>query len=210
MKTGTLVGYEYTELSEKAKEKVKTWLNDGWYEDNFTVENFQEELKALGYEGIDIQYSGFYSQGDGASIACSVDLIAFLKRNRLSKRYASLLYWLRRGGWTNFLTISRRHWGNYVHHNLLYADSSDILDNLNYENASGKAIDQLEDISKLVLEEVQEKSLELYQQLQAEYEWHFTDEYMTDMCQANGYLFDEYGNPVHHLMEDVEEIELTF
>jgi len=36
-----------------------------WYE--FTVDDWKEKLEALGYRNPEIQYSGFWSQGDGAS-----------------------------------------------------------------------------------------------------------------------------------------------
>lgn len=52
----------------------------------------------------------------------------------------------------------------------------------------------------MILEEVQEKSRELYKSLEANYDFHFTDEYMIDVCDSNEYLFDRYGNPIHNLV----------
>ena len=39
--------------------------------DEYLIENFTEILEILGYEGIKINYSGFWSQGDGASFTCT-------------------------------------------------------------------------------------------------------------------------------------------
>lgn len=35
--------------------------------------------------------------------------------------------------------------------------------------------------------------------------WFPDDEYITETCDANGYLFDQYGEPIHHLIEATEE-----
>lgn len=61
--------YEYSELSDKAKEKARAWFTTdypdyGWWEP--TCDDAKEMAKLLGIEIDDIYFSGFYSQGDGA------------------------------------------------------------------------------------------------------------------------------------------------
>lgn len=204
MNTIKIHAYKYQDLSEKAKEKVKYWFDeDTDLFPQWEREYWSEELAKLGYEDCDFQYCISYSQGDGASIACSVNVQQFIKRHKLGKKYASLMYWLRRN-MKDFHTDSSIHikrslWPNYVHDGMLYADTESIFDDLTYYSAPGKAIDQVAEIANMILAEVQEQSRKLYKQLLAEHEYHFTDEYMIDVCDANEYLFDEYGDPVHHL-----------
>jgi hypothetical protein len=72
--------YEYNELSEDIKQKVLEKFADvnvdyDWWMDS--VYDYQtNELERAGLTNPDIQFSGFYSQGDGASFASkhSVDV----------------------------------------------------------------------------------------------------------------------------------------
>lgn len=63
--------YSFDELSSEVQENVlvnNRDINvdyDGW-EDGVT-EGFKEDMKEIGIYGIEISFSGFYSQGDGAS-----------------------------------------------------------------------------------------------------------------------------------------------
>lgn len=201
--------YSYPELSDKAKEKVRVWLDD-WQFDDWDREWWTEELEKLGYSDCDFRYSGFWSQGDGASITCSVDLEQFIKRNGLAKNYRSLLYWLRKAkkeqGSISGVKIVRERWGHYVHEMLLSENVNDLQDDLSYSVGDShpqeyldKLLDQVIALGESVLEEVREKSRELYKWLESDYEDHQTEEYLSDMCEANEYRFDVYGNPVHHL-----------
>jgi hypothetical protein len=80
--------YKYAELSDKAKERARDWWREASARDNdfaeFVTDDFREELKALGFDtqrtgrylapndpraGDTIQWSGFWSQGDGASFS---------------------------------------------------------------------------------------------------------------------------------------------
>lgn len=196
--------YTYPELDKDAKEKVRIWLDD-WQFDKYDREWWTEELEKLGYSDADMSYSGFWSQGDGASISCSVNIQTFIKRHKLGKEYQSLLYWLKEvygeGGCVN---IKRSHWGHYVHEKLLYFDTNQIVEEFDsyssyVKEIPEKAYNQLESIAGTILDEVVDKSRELYKWLKSDYEYTQTEEYLIDMCEANEYRFDEYGNPVHHL-----------
>lgn len=61
--------YKYEELSPEAQEKARDWWREGglyydWWQ--FTKEEFESDLAALGFENVTSQFSGFWSQGDGA------------------------------------------------------------------------------------------------------------------------------------------------
>lgn len=65
--------YTYAELSDEAKAKARDWYRGASARDNsfaeFVTDDFHETLKALGFDvgREDVAWSGFWSQGDGAS-----------------------------------------------------------------------------------------------------------------------------------------------
>lgn len=70
MKTIETIVYEFDELNDKAKEKAREWYREGnldypWYD--CTQCDFHEFLALIGFHGVESQFSGFWSQGDGAS-----------------------------------------------------------------------------------------------------------------------------------------------
>src|SRR5690606_7604704 len=97
------------------------------------------------------------------------------------------------------IEIKRSRWGHYVHEKLLYLDTDYLTDDLHNYDAPETLQSDVTELAAMILEEVQEQSRKLYNELYEEDMYHYTDEYMIDMCEANEYLFDQFGNPVHHL-----------
>ena len=68
--------YSFEELSPEAKKNALDEMRDinteyqGWHEP--IIEDFEERMKELGVDGVEVSYSGFYSQGDGASFTGDV------------------------------------------------------------------------------------------------------------------------------------------
>lgn len=61
---------KFDELNEDQKRKVLSNLDlsqDFEFQSKYTLEYFQDALNILGFSDIKIRYSGFWSQGDGAS-----------------------------------------------------------------------------------------------------------------------------------------------
>lgn len=76
MKTIQLELFTFDELSDDAKQKaIKDDRNsdarDFYYD--YTIEHYQHALKFVGFEDVDISFSGFHSQGDGASFTANYD-----------------------------------------------------------------------------------------------------------------------------------------
>ena len=69
----------FKELSKNRQwEIIDSQMGDDWYEP--IIEDIKAELEEFGISEPDIQFSGFWSQGDGASFTCeSVDLARLLK-----------------------------------------------------------------------------------------------------------------------------------
>ncbi len=71
-------------VSKMAVERARTWLQEAatdfdWYSDVLDI--WKDALDQIGFENGEIGFSGFWSQGDGASFTATVDfekLVAFL------------------------------------------------------------------------------------------------------------------------------------
>lgn len=72
--------FEFDELDERAKDKVRDWFHQTmdyeWWDGVYDIA--KEEGKERGFDIDDIRFSGFWSQGDGASWTGSVDLGKFM------------------------------------------------------------------------------------------------------------------------------------
>jgi hypothetical protein len=70
MRTKTIELYQFSELDDKAKEKAREWYRSVNAEDSYwheqVIEYAKEWLGHLGYTVKDINFTGFWSQGDGA------------------------------------------------------------------------------------------------------------------------------------------------
>jgi hypothetical protein len=75
--------FKYDELSDSAKEKARNWYLEGmdyeWWEGVY--ESVKEDGYELGFCIDDIRFSGFWSQGDGASWLGQVDVRQWLEKH---------------------------------------------------------------------------------------------------------------------------------
>lgn len=71
MRTISINLYKFDELSDKAKEVARQWWRDNDSGENKWAEYVLEDAKTclalMGFCNVDIQWSGFWCQGDGAS-----------------------------------------------------------------------------------------------------------------------------------------------
>ena len=76
MRKKTITIFEYSELTPAAQKKVldkmRDWQVDyDWYESE--LDYWKEKLDLIGFENAKIAFSGFYSQGDGASFTADIN-----------------------------------------------------------------------------------------------------------------------------------------
>lgn len=71
----------FKELSDDRKwEIVSNHISDDWHDDLIQV--FEDELQESGFNQSTISYSGFWSQGDGASFTCDdIDIQLFISKH---------------------------------------------------------------------------------------------------------------------------------
>ena len=85
--------FTFAELSPKAQTKAiesQSESNGIFWDSGYVTNEFKKKLEALGFEGVDTHYSGFYSQGDGASFtATSFDIRKVMKAAKIAGLYKS-------------------------------------------------------------------------------------------------------------------------
>ena len=71
-----IVTYKFKELPEDIQKQViakntDIHVNFDWWD--YTIQNWKEKLSSIGFDDADIRWSGFWSQGDGASFTAYCD-----------------------------------------------------------------------------------------------------------------------------------------
>jgi hypothetical protein len=182
MQTKTINLYLFTELNEEQKNKVIENYQDinvdydQW--SGYILEDWVEKLARQGFEDANIQYSGFWSQGDGASFSASVNLEQFLKGRRIATKYAKELKDEQEDGQGIAITTG----GLYSHEYMMSIDS-----NLSAE------------LEAFILEEARDQARKIYKDLQSDYESLTSPEQIADTLKANEYLFNEETLRIDHV-----------
>jgi hypothetical protein len=194
MKTKTIELYEFDELSDDAKEKAREWFREGnldydWWD--CTFDDAKAAGKYIGIDVDDIRFSGFWSQGDGASFAGSYEYRKGGER-ALKADFATdtTLHAIARG----LTAIQRRYFyqlgarvtftGRYCHEGCTSIDVWDKRD-------CGTA---LADAEETVSELLRDFMHWIYRRLENEFNWLQADEQVDEGMRANGYTFDADGN----------------
>jgi hypothetical protein len=213
--------YSFEELSPEAQEHAigeNQEINvnyEGW-EDGVT-EGFKEDMEEIGISDIDISYTGFYSQGDGASFTSnsidtrklfnaagikSTDALDMEVENRddKDKEFHDLLDTLEDIGQLDRTRIKpedlkvtiERGSSNYSHENTISVNI-EIWDEPDGWKEPYDFVTNLEREMNIF---VRKKCKELYSALEKDYEFLTSDEAVKETLIDNDYQFDEEGNLV--------------
>lgn len=191
MKNITVQAFDVRELDGKAKEKALNWLTEcatdyEWYD--LLLEEWKAKLADLGYIDADIKFSGFWSQGDGASFTATVDLGAWIKQAKSRHQYAEL------DADCGVTASIGRLSSHYVHENTIAAELGiEFSDTTDDQNAL------LSKLESALTEDARELSKEIYRDLEKAYESITSEDALLETADANEFVFDKYGAPVHHL-----------
>lgn len=203
----TATAYTYDELSDDAKktaiEKCRDWHVDGtsWWE--YVYEWYKDEiLPEQGFEvketrnGDAMYFSGFWSQGDGASFAAGVNVRQFLKANKLSNEFRSLYYWSDPDFGYAYANISQN--GHHYSHEMTMNIETEWTGDWHEDADNSPAVNQLDELESIILEKARELARKLYRHLEEEYESltsdESLDEYFTDCDHIH---FWSNGHPAH-------------
>lgn len=199
----TMTAYTYNELSPEAKkaalEKMRYVTTEHFEWWDYVYEDWIERLAEMGYEtdADHIWFSGFWSQGDGASFTASVDVLKWLEYTDVKgadlrvagQDYRSLRYWLRRLD-PPYVRITQSD-SHYYHRFTMSIEY--VWDNW---TEPPKALCQFRELRGAILDHAREQALLLYRELEDVCEDMMSDEYVSDFLIANEYLFWESGRPV--------------
>lgn len=214
----------YEDLSPKAKEKALEWWASAqdheWWD--CTYANAKEDGKAKGFDIEDIRFSGFWSQGDGASWTGRVDIKQFIEHhlkedNPDHHRYFVLQALLAEDhDWVERHVTVSRYGFHYVHSQTMRLDGVyygvDSLDEDSeerlqeegplqraniyqlWQGIDGSAL--LDDLCEWIIEEAREYADKIYADLETEHDHLTSEESLIESAYANGWRFDEDGRLV--------------
>lgn len=166
--------------------------------DDFFAEGVYEYYKETvlpeyGIDDADLQYSGFWSQGDGGSISTDhVDAEKFLRKVRALTKYRSIRHLLNEDD----LAMSvERSQSRYSHENTVsgYIETA-------YTDLTAKQEALANELEELLTETIRELSRKLYRDLENAYDDQFTTESIVALIEGNEYQF----NVIDGVVESIE------
>ena len=178
------------EQKEKAVEMVREREENSG--DNFFAESVIEYYKEYvfpeyGLEDTDVHWSGFWCQGDGASISAeNVNLEKFLRKVKSLTKFRSIrhLFGTTHDGELS-ASVERNTYIRYSHENTVngYIDTT-------WLDLTAKQENKVEDLEELITETVRELSRKVYVDLEEAYYEQFTSENLIGLIEANDWRFD--------------------
>ncbi len=172
-------------------------LYEGWWESQ--IDYWQEErLPEEGFEDAEIFFSGFWSQGDGASFKSSVNVHRFLKNHAMEicTNYVNNIFNLRdlinaTGNYQYIdLTAHIDQDGHYCHENTMYVTGYEYTIEED-DNISQQIQEFLEyKLEDWILEHARDLARDIYKCLESEHEDRISAEQVIESLQANN-IIDE-------------------
>jgi len=213
--TRTITVYKYDELSDRAKENMKSKYIAGSIDLDYVIDNAKEDGDKFGFMIDEVLYSGFSSQGDGASWTGTIQLQRFLEHHLKEDhpdygRYTVLLTLLEDGWAEHQVSVSRKSF-MYNHSNTMQIDQQYMgyvattedaviraacpLQGANVQELyEGILIDGLlDDLYEWALKEAKNYADEIYDRLESAYDDEMSDQHVSLMADANEWEFDESG-----------------
>jgi hypothetical protein len=182
--------FKFDELSPSAQEKAlqdqRQFESEVWDANDYLISDFKEDIEKYGVSGVDVSYSGFYSQGDGASFTGLVDLRKYLKETGQEKDYAKLIKAFDEDLADDHVHIVRLS-NQYSHENTIASDG------VNYHGTNNEVQQEADKLADNLTFFAREKSKNIYKTLRDDYEYCMGDENLKENIKANEYEFTEDG-----------------
>ena len=200
---------KYSELSPEAQKKAhEKYEPYDW--DEYVIEDAKEQGKLRGFEIDKIHYSGFWSQGDGASWTGYINIKKFLEWEEQQEK--PLLNDFQRvllsAGAPYIFSISLTCRGSYSHSRTMILASSvnemaigAELSDGPYAGMRGEDYEELlnehvDEIDEILLSAARDYADEIYKDLEAAYEYECSEENYKELAESNEWEFDEEGESV--------------
>lgn len=184
--------YEYKELCEEAKEKVKEWYLEGQEACIFT-ESCVEYLKELFPNSeLEVEYSLNYCQGDGFNIYGTIYLDEVLEKiaDKFTAKELKFFRWIFNLYGSSYKMESNRHYCYCICSRNDFTE--DILDWLEQDGMRGIPTETLRKFNKLVGEYLDDLCKE-FEKNGYEYFYEVSDEDLRETCEANEWTFTAEG-----------------
>jgi len=199
---------KFNDLSDTEKDEVRRQYEPDYEWWDYVYDNAKEDAHQYGFRIDDICFSGFYSQGDGASWTGSVDLVTWLEKHRPDCIKATIMAELIAQGWVdskaNVIRLNSLHvhsWNmqldgatTYWHgdcYNEEFADKP-VGGNGMMARASVKTLVENADLNTYyeemmgdALVSVRDYADEIYKRLRDEYEYLTSDEHIAEQFDIN-------------------------
>lgn len=197
MREETIKIYKFGELSEKSKERARTWWKEGLNSSNSSnvvIDDAKAIGKLMGFEISKVYYSGFWDQGSGACFEGNFRSSEFEPGG--IQKYAptdSELHRIANGieaiiNKFYSITLKVRHSGRYYHENCTNFEVS-IMDKEENEIDTKEAAEAEKELIKLSRDFMKW----IYRSLEKEYEYQNSDEVVDENIESNGYEFTADG-----------------
>ena len=216
--TREITVYTYAELSTQGKANAQYEYNqpdEYWYEG--IREAFIERGVERGFDIDDIQWSGFGSQGDGASWTGQLWLVPFLAYhlkpdNPDYSRYMVLIELIQNGFTARNMEVSKNafmynhemtmvvemenmiefaDWGDTIVRSGIFAgaEARPLVDSICMEGL-------LDDLKGWATDEARAYARDIYKALEDAYDEYSSEEYFLEICEINEWRFDASGKIV--------------
>ena len=185
--------YSFNELSGSAKETVRHWycrgLDSFWAE--IVIEDAKEIASLMGWN-IEVGYSGFWCQGDGAHFTgamgyekgCAVRVKSHAPKDEELHRIALAWQSIQKKNFYS-LRATVKHRGNYAHEYCTVFNCEDVRDNYGILHS--------DTTEKEIIEIARDFMRWIYKQLESAYVYETSEENIAEMCAANAWQFTEDG-----------------
>lgn len=189
--------------AEVLKKHADINLGHDWYEP--TYEGIKDQLTPYGYSDIEIRFSGFYSQGDGASITGKINAIEWLDKMKETNdshysKYRRVHELMKKGFIFDFIgEIKRDKYLRYVHEQTtslyfkFYVHSERLL-----TSDLDTLFPNVHELLNELVEDIHNHHVmcnkNAYTELMKQYEYATESEQVLDTLKCNRYEFTEDGN----------------
>jgi hypothetical protein len=193
MRTATVEVFQFAELAPRAKETARAWYREGaldhaWWD--LTVEDAKTCFALIGFDIKDIPFSGFSSQGDGASFngtwtASDVkpgELKEHAPEDKELHRIAGGIETIAKQLPNAFFRV--KNTGRYCH---------EYATNFDFDFPDDAPIEEIRTAEEELTTLARAAMKWTYRQLEKEYEYQSSDEQVDVSIEANEYEFTKDG-----------------
>lgn len=207
--------FSYADLNEKARRRAyEDWYehepyNEWW---DCVFEQVKEKGLELGFEIADIYFSGFWSQGDGASWTGTINVKVYVEKHpeefSTDARDEIFKELLEQEAVENYIRVGtnncRAHHEmtmSLTNYDLVTRADDFVLPGGMLKGATlGSLMPSMSEYLHLVSQELlnaaRNYACEIYKALEAEHEYLTSEEQFKEQCEANDWRFDEDGRMV--------------